>query len=208
MSTAELAGFLETTLDAQIRAEVALHNGDAVPRLSTWSHHDPITLFGAGVPLRTGWADVHPVFDWLATTFTACDDYEFELIAADADGDLAYTVGIERYRATNAAATRVQNTLRVTHIYRREPDGWKIVHRHGDHLPDDVSARVGSWRCQVPGAATPSDSYALIRLIVQSSVSSGRRRLRSRFRSLPRSSTGPSRRLSNSSAPVVASPNQ
>jgi ketosteroid isomerase-like protein len=138
MSTAERASFLETTLDAQIRAEVALHNGDVEPRHSTWSHHDPVTVFGAGVPLTTGWEDVRPLFDWVATTFTACDDYEFELIAADADGDLAYTVGIERYRATNATGAPVHNTLRVTHVYRREPDGWKIVHRHGDHLFDDV----------------------------------------------------------------------
>ena len=141
MSSAELAAFLESTLADQIRAERALHNGDLTPRLSTWSHHDPVTLFGAGVPWRSGWADVRPVFDWLAATFASCDDYEFELLAADAEGDLAYTVGVERYRATTASGASVENTLRVTHVYRREADGWKIVHRHGDHMPEDVSAR-------------------------------------------------------------------
>ena len=70
MSTAELAAFLGSTLPAQIRAERALHNGDVTPRLSTWSHHDPVTLFGAGVPFRSGWSDVRAVFDWLAATFT------------------------------------------------------------------------------------------------------------------------------------------
>lgn len=139
MSTAELETFLGSTLPDQIRAERALHNGDLTPRLSTWSHHDPLTLFGAGVPFRSGWTDVRAVFDWLATTFTACDEYDFELIAGDADGDLAYTVGIERYRATTASGVIVENALRVTHVYRREPEGWKIVHRHGDHMPEDVS---------------------------------------------------------------------
>jgi ketosteroid isomerase-like protein len=134
MSTTERARFLESTLDAQIQAEVALHNGDVGPRDATWSHRDPVTVFGAAVPLTIGWAEVRPLFGWVAANFTACDDYEFEVIAADADGDLAYTVGIERYRATNAAGETVHNTLRVTHVYRREPDGWKIVHRHGDHL--------------------------------------------------------------------------
>ena len=47
------------------------------------------------------------MFDWLAATFTACDDYDFELIAGDANGDLAYTVGIERYRATTASGPDV-----------------------------------------------------------------------------------------------------
>lgn len=139
MSSAERARFLESTLDAQIRAEIAIHNGDVEPRLSTWSHRDPVTLFGAGVPVRTGWPDVHQVFEWLATTMTECDEYEFELIAADADGDLAYMVGFERYRAKNAAGTPIRVTLRATHVYRREPEGWKIIHRHGDHPPDDVS---------------------------------------------------------------------
>jgi ketosteroid isomerase-like protein len=27
----------------------------------------------------------------------------------------------------------------VTHVYRREDGEWKIVHRHGDHLPVDQS---------------------------------------------------------------------
>ncbi|MCU1451153.1 MAG: Ketosteroid isomerase-like protein [Acidimicrobiales bacterium] len=138
MSIAERAAFLESTLANQISAERALHNGDLVPRLSTWSHHDPLTLFGAGVPFRSGWTEVRAVFDWLATTFAECHDYDFELIACDADGDLAYTVGIERYRATTAAGATVENTLRVTHVYRREADGWRIVHRHGDHMPEDA----------------------------------------------------------------------
>jgi ketosteroid isomerase-like protein len=138
MWTAELDQFLESTLAAQISAERALHDGDVTPRLSTWSHRDPVTLFGAGVGCRTTWSEVLPVFERLAERFNGCDEYDFELIAAGADGDLAYTVGIERYRAVTAAGATVDNTLRVTHVYRREPDGWKIVHRHGDHLPADV----------------------------------------------------------------------
>lgn len=139
MPTAELTAFLESTLESQIRAERALHNGDLTPRLSTWSHRDP-TVFGAGVPLSRGWSEVRAVFESLAARFTACDDYDFEFIAGYASGDLAYTVGIERYRATTSSGVTVQNTLRVTHVYRREADGWKIVHRHGDHMPEDKRA--------------------------------------------------------------------
>jgi len=82
------------------------------------------------------------VFEWLAATFRACDD--FELVAADANADLAYTVGIERYRAITAAGDEVRNTLRVTHLYRREGTAWKIVHRHGDQSPEphDAGMRV------------------------------------------------------------------
>ncbi len=137
MSTAELEAFIDATLDAHISAERAIHEGDVTPRLSTWSHHDPVTLFGAGVTCRSGWSDIRSVFEWLATTFTACDDYEFELLAADASGDIAYTVGIERYRAKGSTGSVVHHSLRVTHLYRREPDGWKVVHRHGDHVAEE-----------------------------------------------------------------------
>lgn len=61
-------------------------------------------------------------------------EHDYELLAAGASGDLAYTVGVERYDATTASGGRVRNTLRVTHIYRREGGSWKIVHRHGDHM--------------------------------------------------------------------------
>lgn len=137
MSTPERDAFLDATLVGQIRAERALHQGDVTPRLSTWSHEDPVTLFGAGVPCTIGWRDVRAVFEAVAASFVSCDDYEFELLAAAASGDLAYTVGVERYRASTADGKEAHNTLRVTHVYRREQGAWKIVHRHGDHMADE-----------------------------------------------------------------------
>jgi ketosteroid isomerase-like protein len=137
MPPAERQRFLEAMLPDQVRAEIALHNGDVTPRLATWSHRDPVTCLGAAVPVRTGWPNVRATFEWVASGFVACDDYDLELIAADAAGRLAYTVGIERYRARKASGEEVRNTLRVTHVYRREGDGWRIVHRHGDAPPDD-----------------------------------------------------------------------
>jgi ketosteroid isomerase-like protein len=139
MSTAERETFLEAALPGHIRAERAMHNGDLTPRLATWSHGDDVTLFGAGAPYRTGWHDIRAVFDWLAARFTSCEHYGFELMAADASGDLAFITGLEHYRATTATGDVLHNTLRATHVFRREGDGWKIVHRHGDHPPEDVA---------------------------------------------------------------------
>ena len=44
MSTPDRERFLEAMLPAQLDAERAMHNGDVAPRLSTWSHADPVTL--------------------------------------------------------------------------------------------------------------------------------------------------------------------
>jgi ketosteroid isomerase-like protein len=135
MSAAERDAFLDAMVPAQIRAGIAIHNGDLDPWLSIWSSRDPVTVTGAAVPLAKGWRDVRSTFDWVGGLYETCDDFDFELVVADASGDLAYTVGIERYTASTTAGTIAENTLRVTHVYRREPEGWRIVHRHGDHMP-------------------------------------------------------------------------
>ena len=134
MSATERDAFLGATLTELNRVEVALREGDVAPRLAAWSHADPVTLFGAAVTYRTGWEDCREVFEWIAGSLAGCDAYEFELVAADASGDMAYTVGIERYTATTVDGRTVQNNLRVTQVYRREEGAWKVVHRHGDHL--------------------------------------------------------------------------
>lgn len=131
----EVDDFLAQTMPRQVEAERAIHNGDAGPRLAMWSHHDPVTLFGAWVS-KSGWEDVSDTFRWLASRFADCSAYEVELVAAGASGDLAYTVAYEHTTASVEARPPVPYTLRVTHVYRREAGDWRIVHRHGDPVPD------------------------------------------------------------------------
>jgi len=128
--------FLVGMLSRQLAAEHALCRGDAGPRSGTWSQHDPVTLFGAAVPIRRGWDEVSSTFRWLAHRFSDLRDYEFELVAAGASGDLAYTVGFE-HKTVVADGEPATYTLRVTHVYRREDGEWRIVHRHGDHVSHD-----------------------------------------------------------------------
>jgi ketosteroid isomerase-like protein len=52
-------------------------------------------------------------------------------------GDMADEVGIERGQVTSAARN-VPIEYRVTNIYRREAEGWKIVHHHTDPAPEMV----------------------------------------------------------------------
>jgi ketosteroid isomerase-like protein len=132
----ELDAFLTSTMPRLKVAETALHNGDAGPRSAMWSHNDPVTLFGA-VTTRTGWKEVGPAFEWLASSFSSCMEAEYEVLAAGASGDLAYVVGIEHTTASINGAAPKPYSLRVTTIFRREEGEWKVVHRHGD--PYDAS---------------------------------------------------------------------
>ena len=133
----QLQAFLDEWIPTQIDTGRAMHSGDPSSWIHAWSHEEPVSVFGAGVRGRSGWDDVLRTIEWVAGRFGNCQDYEYELIAADVHGDLAYTCGFERYTAIRANGDPVTNELRVTQIYRRENGAWKIAHRHGDHPPAD-----------------------------------------------------------------------
>jgi len=113
-------------------AEVALHNGDAGPRLEIWSRREPVTVLGAWRS-ATGQKEVRDLFPELATTFSDCRSYSYDIVAADVSGDMAYTVGYEHIRASVRGEPRTY-TLRSTQVYRREGGEWRVAHRHGDTL--------------------------------------------------------------------------
>lgn len=130
-------------------AETALHNGDSGPRVAMWSRAEPLTLFGAAISGR-GWGEIGPIFDTLGKQFSNCLSYENEIVAAEACGDLAYTVALEHTTASVNGAEPVPYVLRATTIFRREDGEWKVVHRHGDPLAADSAAVVG--RLTAPAA--------------------------------------------------------
>jgi ketosteroid isomerase-like protein len=144
---AELDEFLTSGLKRQIDADFAIHDGDPAPRIDQWSHTAPITIFGAHVPLVTGWPEAEETFHWLAGRFSHCCHFDVELVAAEVSGDLAYTVGFEHSECSLEGGPVIPRVLRVTQIYRRENGEWRIVHRHGDAPPPD-------GRRQLPHIAT------------------------------------------------------
>jgi hypothetical protein len=110
---AEVDEFLAETLPRQLEAEKALHNGDVTPRLEMWSANDPVTVFGAWGVAKSGWDEVSETFRWVASRFSDLADYDFELVAAGASGDLAYTVGYERHSVSIEGGPVEPQTLRV-----------------------------------------------------------------------------------------------
>jgi ketosteroid isomerase-like protein len=68
--------------------------------------------------------------------------FRYEVIAAGASGDLGYIVGMEHTTVSIAGAPPPPEpyVLRVTTIFRRENDRWKVVHRHADPMPDSRAA--------------------------------------------------------------------
>jgi|SRR5262245_37545227 len=113
-------------------AEVALHNGDADPRDEiTWSRREPVTLFGAWLN-ATNSEEARVVFRRLEEAFSEAAQSDISLLAHGVSGDLAYTVHREHTSTTVDGEPR-KYVLRVTQVYRREDDTWRVVHRHADN---------------------------------------------------------------------------
>jgi ketosteroid isomerase-like protein len=127
--------FLEWVRTRLYDAELALHNGDAAPRLAIWSTKEPVSVLGAWRS-ATNYPEANELFNALEETFSDCTSYSFELIAADVVGDMAYTVGNEHTHASVNGGSR-KYALRATQVYRREDGEWKVAHRHGDTLSSE-----------------------------------------------------------------------
>lgn len=122
--------FLAWVKSSLYEAELALHNGDAGPRLALWSRNEPVSVLGAWRN-AFGRQELDELFTGLARQFSKCTSYEFEVLAYGVVGDLAYTAGLEHTSASVDGEPR-SYVLRATQIYRRESGEWKVVHRHGD----------------------------------------------------------------------------
>ncbi len=141
---ADVDEFLASVLPPLTAADTALHNGDPGPRIELWSRSDPVTLFGA-LQIKSGWAEIAPIFEWVASRFSNCESFEYEVIAAGASADLAYIVGVEHTTASVGDGALEPYALRVTTVFRREDGDWRVVHRHADPVPasEPTQAQLG-----------------------------------------------------------------
>ena len=124
-------------------AEAGMLRGEPEERLALWSRRDPVSLLGAWGPNKVGWDELHRTFLWVAERLGSSTyaNFRFDVDVAEvsADGAMAYSVGFERFDEVLADGGTKPWTVRVTHVYRREGDDWRIVHRHGDLAPVDES---------------------------------------------------------------------
>jgi len=134
----DIADF-QQTIQRQRDANEAMYRGDPEPFLALWSRRDPVSLFGAWGPCRTGWDELDRMFRWVAGRMSDGRNPAFDVEVADVSGDLGYTVGYERAELSIDGGPIRPWRVRVTHVYRREDGQWRLVHRHGDFAPQDES---------------------------------------------------------------------
>lgn len=107
--------------------------GDPAGYEALYSRRDDITLGNPFGGFARGWEAVSERIERAASLYTDGETPSFETIAECVTAEMIYTVEIERFRTrVGDRPDTTEVALRVTCIYRREDDGWKLVHRHAD----------------------------------------------------------------------------
>ncbi|PPF23837.1 DUF4440 domain-containing protein [Rathayibacter rathayi] len=131
----DLPADLVAALAAVEAGLAAMAAGDPEPYRRCWADSTDSTLFGAFGTIERGRAAIEETLDWVAGRFAdGMLRPHYDIVHAA--GDLAYTVGHETGETRLDGGELKPVAIRVTHVYRRFDDqGWRIVHRHGDHPP-------------------------------------------------------------------------
>ncbi len=130
-------------------AQLDLQNGNPDAFKSLWSHADDITLAGGfGGGIEQGWEQISRRLDWVGAQYSK-GTHTHQRIVVNVSGDLGYVVQMEHIRFHVPGQTKESTRdYRVTMVFRRESEGWRIVHRQADaqtlkrRRSDDVRARL------------------------------------------------------------------
>ena len=123
----------QAMIDKVDSAQLELQNGRPAAFKALWSHADDVTLAGGfGGAIEKGWEQISRRLDWVGAQFSK-GTHTHERIVANANGDLGYVVQIEHIRFhVPGKAEESTRDYRVTMVFRRESEGWRIVHRQAD----------------------------------------------------------------------------
>ena len=97
-----------------------------------WSRADDVTLCGGFGGVERGWKNVTDRLSWVSKKYSAGTRTREEIGRMTA-GDFAYLVQKEVIHSRLGSQVEFSTLeLRATMVFRREADGWRIVHRHAD----------------------------------------------------------------------------
>jgi ketosteroid isomerase-like protein len=119
--------------------------GDPKPAMELFSRREDVTLANPLGPPCRGPAEVGKAAAAGAAQVSDGSVRGFEEVSRYSTPDLGYVVQIERGQARFAGSGYISPVaLRVTMIFRREGDTWRIVHRHADPImsPRPISTVV------------------------------------------------------------------
>ena len=125
----------DSAVEAFRQAQAPYLKGDPKPMMELLSRSDDVTLSNPLGPPRRGPAEVDKAAAEAAAQLSDGSVRGYEEVSRYSTPDLGYIVQIERVQARLAGSENVTpSSLRVTMIFRREGDTWRVVHRHADPI--------------------------------------------------------------------------
>ncbi|MDN5766353.1 MAG: DUF4440 domain-containing protein [Humibacillus sp.] len=122
----------------RLAASDAFVNGDIEPLAALSATTPPATLFGPQGTTVQGAEHVNEANARGAGMFRPGASNAFEVMHRASDGHLAYWVGVQRSVVHFSGQHQpTPMDLRVTEIFKREPFGWKLIHRHADAVASE-----------------------------------------------------------------------
>jgi ketosteroid isomerase-like protein len=110
-------------------------SGDAGPLSELTTRTSDATFFGPRGGSTHGAREVSERYVRDAKAFAPGSDTDFEVLQMGASDGIGYWVGHQRAKARMQGQVEpIAMNLRITEIFRREGDAWKLVHRHADML--------------------------------------------------------------------------
>ncbi|MDX3926973.1 MAG: nuclear transport factor 2 family protein [Shinella sp.] len=131
----DFATFMKTR-EAAARAYTA---GDADPLKAISARSGQATFFDPGGGFTEGADRVLEVNIDGAKAFGAGGTSHFEIHDQGASGDLAFWTGYQRATVELKGKSQDMN-IRVTEVFRRVDDAWKLVHRHASMAKEDMGS--------------------------------------------------------------------
>jgi ketosteroid isomerase-like protein len=108
-------------------------SGDSEPLAAISTAREPATFFSPAGGYVSGAAAVLATNQAGGTNFCPGSHTDFEILHAGSSGDLGYLVGVQHAEVRLLdQPDPVAMHLRITELYRREDDAWKLIHRHAD----------------------------------------------------------------------------
>ena len=137
MPTNDLAAAIEES-----RAGVhGVINGDHRPIMALYSEQDDVTIGNPFGPFAKGRRNTSDTIAGAAARYADGEIVGIDRVSLHQADTLACLVEVERFRVkVGGSAEPADVAIRATTLFRREPDGWKIVHRHADPITTPQSS--------------------------------------------------------------------
>ncbi|GLV60205.1 hypothetical protein KDH_70270 [Dictyobacter sp. S3.2.2.5] len=131
----------EQFMKQRSEAALAYINGDTTPLGEITARHSPATFFRPSGDYYQGAEAVWSQYERDATSFESGSEGQLEILHMAASDSLAYWVGFQRATAhLRGRPEPVPFKPRITELFRREGDSWKLIHRHADPLLSESEA--------------------------------------------------------------------